>query len=350
MNSRSRVAARGLFGFALFLIAATLSVEVLSPCIWRHPNPSAVNLDRGAKLSPDADSPSDDLVPAPQELEDFDKRCHGEGVLICVGFDSPADFLPAKWPASGLYPAGDHVFRGTLDTKIKASGAGSLRFEIPGRTGANAAGYWRQSMEHNFGQRFTFYVQFRQRFSKEMITNKWVDTSWKQVIFHNAAATCGDVELTTYNYYNDGLPTMYTSCGARSLYTSDEPPLKLQQGDYNCWYRQYNHRDCFFYPVGQWVTFYYQVSIGHWGRRDSTINAWVALDGKPYKQWIKMANFQLDNEHPGNDYDTVTLLTYMTGKSDKIDHPTAYTWYDDLIVSRRPIAPPTASVAEAPAR
>src|SRR6266849_5449225 len=86
MNSRSRVAARGLFGFALFLIAATLSVEVLSPCIWRHPNPSAVNLDRGAKLSPDADSPSMALCPAPQELRTLIRGGMGGGVLSWWGF------------------------------------------------------------------------------------------------------------------------------------------------------------------------------------------------------------------------------------------------------------------------
>jgi hypothetical protein len=287
---------------------------------------------------------------ASQELQDFETRCKGPGVLVCVGFDSPIEFRPAKWPASGLYPAWDNAFRGKLDTTIKASGAGSLRFEIPGFTGANAAGYWRQSMEHNFGQGSTFYIQFRQRFSKEMITTKYVDTSWKQVIFHNESATCADVELTTHNYYYAGFPTMYTNCGSRNLFSSESPPMKLQQGDYNCWYGNYNSRDCFFYPSNQWITFYYQVGVGHWGRADSTINAWIAFDGKTYKQWIKAPNFQLDNDHPGNDYDTVTLLTYMTGKSDKIDYHTAHAWYDDLIVSTKPIAPPTASDSPPPAK
>ena len=98
------------------------------------------------------------------------------------------------------------------------------------------------------------------------------------------------------------------------------------------------------YPADEWVTFYYQVTIGRWGHPDSAINAWVALDGKPYKQWIEMPNFTLYNEHPGKDYDTLTLLPYMTGKDDKVALPTAFTWYDDLIISTSPIAPPLASV------
>jgi hypothetical protein len=37
----------------------------------------------------------------------------------------------------------------------------------------------------------------------------------------------------------------------------------------------------------------------------------------------------------------VTLLTYMTGRSASISAgPTAYTWYDELIVSTTPVAAP----------
>ncbi|HKN24323.1 MAG TPA: hypothetical protein VJX72_05695 [Candidatus Acidoferrum sp.] len=291
--------------------------------------------------------------PPPQELRDFDARCHAPGVLVCQGFDSPSDFARAKSPGSGLYPAADETIRGTMDTNVKASGKASLRFEIPSHSPANAAGYWKQNIGREFGEGSTFYVQFRQRFSKEMLKNDWGDTSWKQVIFHNSRATCADVELTTGQYYRAGFPIMYTDCGGRMIATNaGVPPYKLEQGDYNCWYSQYNAKNCFYYPVGEWVTFYYQISIGHWGKADSNIQAWAALDGQTYKQWIKMPNFILRNENPGKDYDTVTLLTYMTRKSMLVSHPTAYTWYDDLIVSTEPIAPPVASeddTSEAPA-
>jgi hypothetical protein len=281
----------------------------------------------------------------PQDPQDFETRCKAPGVLVCEGFDSPAAFVPARWPAPGLYPAGDNAFRGKLDTKVKASGNGSLRFEIPPHSSANAAGYWRQPFEHNFGQDSTFYVQFRQRFSKEMLKNDWGDTTWKQVIFHNQDATCGEVELTTVQYYHSGFPFMYTDCGARILATNNgEPPTQLEQGDYKCWFGHYDAKSCFFYPIDQWVAFYYQVSVGHWGKPDSAINAWVALDGQSYKQWIKISNFVLKNNQAGNDYDTLTLLTYMTNKSTAIDYATAYTWYDELIVSMQPISPPTAGV------
>jgi hypothetical protein len=184
-----------------------------------------------------------------------------------------------------------------------------------------------------------------------MVKNNWGDTSWKQVIFHNRHATCADVELTTAQYYHDGFPIMYTDCGARAIVTNGGiPPYKLEQGDFNCWYGQYNAKDCFLYPSDQWVTFFYQVLIGHWGRPDSTINAWIATNGRPYRQWIKTTNFILKNAHPGDDYDSLTLLTYMTGKDLNLELPTAYTWYDELIISTFPIAVPAASAGDTPTK
>src|SRR5712692_5955779 len=266
---------------------------------------------------------------APTEPADFQTRCGAPGVLKCVGFDSPSDLKPADWPNPGLYPAADKKYHGSFDPGVKASGAGSLRFEVQGHTPPNAAGQWRQDFGGNFGARTTFYVQFRQRFSPGMLTNPWGSSkiTWKQVIFHHFSATCAAVELTTTQYYHEGIPIMYTDCG-RGLYT--DPPILLQQGDYNCRYGSINKKDCFKYVADQWITFYYQVSIGDWDKPNSTIKAWVALDGQPYRQWINMRNFILHDDSPhGEGYNYLTLTPYMTDKDPAVDHPTAYTWYED---------------------
>ena len=303
-----------------------------------------LTFERASDLNLAVTSASTKPDAAEQRPQEFEVRCHAPGVIVCQGFDSPVIGVPASWPAPGLYPAWDKALRGTFDRAQKASGEGSLRFEIPAHTGANAAGYWRQPFGRNFGEGATFYVQFRERLSPEMMRNNWGDTTWKQVIFHNESATCADVELTTAQYYHSGLPIMYTDCGNRKLVTNDgNPPYLLQQGEYNCWYAKYNSKDCFLYVANQWVTFYYKISVGHWGKPDSSISAWVGLDGKPMRQWVKMADFILKNDHPGRDYDCLTLLTYMTNKDASLDHPTAYAWYDELIVSTQSIAPPTAA-------
>jgi len=279
-----------------------------------------------------------------QTLQEFRERCRGDGVLVCEGFDSADAVHPAVYPGSGLYPAADGAFRGTIDSTVTASGRGALRFEVPPHSPANSSGYWYQSFGRSFGESTAFYVQFRQRFSREMLKNDFGDTTWKQVIFHNDHQTCTELGITTVQYYHDGFPMMYTACGARMVATNEGvPPYQLEQGDYKCWYGQYNSKSCFMYPQDEWVTFYYEIRVGHWNKPDSTINAWVALDGQQYKQWIQMPRFTLQNENPGKDFDSLTLLTYMTNKSALKNHPTAYTWYDELIVSSKPIPPPVHS-------
>jgi hypothetical protein len=286
-------------------------------------------------------------------LQDFQTRCAQAGVLICQGFDDPTVFAPAVWPGSGLYPSDDGVtIRGTLDPTVTASGAGSLMFTIPSLAGSNSSGYWRQLIGKSFGARSTFYVQFRQRFSPEFLTNKWTQvgggtTWWKQEIFSNNKGTCADVELTTINQYSNGWPTMYSQCGADNLYQDlGNGDLLLEQGDssstgYNCHYQSPTASTCFMYPANTWVTFYYKVSIGDWGQPNSTIQAWVALPGQPYKEWINIQNHALFNSAPGNDYDMVTLLPYMTNRDASVSAgPVSFTWYDELIVATQPIAAP----------
>jgi hypothetical protein len=230
------------------------------------------------------------------------------------------------------------------DTAVYASGASSLRFDIPGKSDANMAGQWWQEFGGSFGANKTFWVQFKQRFSPEWTTIDWdklVGSSFKQVIFHYYDASCATVELTTgrYAWANPpSIPIMYTECGARGLSTNGgNPPTLFQQGDYQCAYGNINATDCFEYPADTWVTFTWQVAIGDWGQPNSHVVAWVQPAGQPARRWIDLPGFVLNNDSPGNDYDHLTLTPYMTRKDPTVDHPTAHTWYDDLIISSQPI-------------
>ena len=298
-------------------------------------------------------------------LQDFQTRCAQTGVIVCQGFDDPAVFTPAKWPASGLYPDANGTIQGAMDTTIAASGAGSLKFTVPSLASANSSGYWRQLFTSNlsagptsakmYGANSTFYLQFRQRFSIEYLTNNWVTgsgskTFWKQDIMSNDNSTCGNVELTTVNWNQRRYPTMYSQCGADGFAVNlNNGDYLEEQGDtsttgYNCHYQTANNTStsCAIYPADTWVTYYYKVSIGNWGQPNSTIQAWVSVGGGPYTEFVNMTNHTLYEDTPaGADYDMVTLLTYMTGRSSTISAgPTAYTWFDELIVSGQPIAAP----------
>jgi hypothetical protein len=282
-------------------------------------------------------------VEADAALQDFQKRCQSPGVLKCVGFDDDT------WFQQGVYLswAWDKVYRGTRDATVKASGDSSLRFEFPGHSPANGAGSWTLEFGKGFAQNSSFFVQYRMRLNDVMAKTDWdklVGSSWKQSIFHSKGTTCASIEITTGRYsWNgvNGFPVMYTECGGRGMSTNKgDPPSKFEQGGYNCWYSQFNAKDCFFYPADVWLTFYYSVSIGDWGKPNSYVQAWVAPQGKPLKKWIDMPNFILNKDSDSSNYNSITLLPYMTAKKMSADHAPGYMWFDELIISTQPIPAP----------
>ena len=275
---------------------------------------------------------------------DFQARCSAPGVIKCVGFDSTDDFVPGVT----IFAAGDGQMRATRDTSLKASGNSSLRFEIPSFSGPDVAGYFKGLFGQDFGPGQTFYVQWRQRFSPEFLIPFEGTSGWKHHIFwHGIGGSCTDVQLVTNHYFWSNYPIMYTACGARGLYTTmPDGDTGLEQGDYNCTHRKDDpgEDNCAFYQADQWLTYYYQVSIGDWNQPSSYIQAWVAYEGEPLKQWIDVPNFVINNDSPGSKaFRQVDLTPYMTGKDGSVSHPVAYTWYDELIISSQPIAAPTIS-------
>jgi|HubBroStandDraft_1064217.scaffolds.fasta_scaffold16961_3 hypothetical protein len=297
----------------------------------KEPSSPEMEVNRASAVEPDA------------ALKDFQTRCQTPGVLKCVGFDDDT------WFQQGVYlsSAWDKVYRGTRDTTVKASGDSSLRFEFPGHSPANGAGSWTLEFGKGFAQNSSFFVQYRMRLNDVMAKTDWdklVGSSWKQSIFHSKGTTCASIEITTTRYsWNgvNGFPVMYTECGGRGMSTNKgDPPSKFEQGGYNCWYSQFNAKDCFFYPADVWLTFYYSVSIGDWGKPNSYVQAWVAPQGKPLKKWIDMPNFILNKDSDSSNYNSITLLPYMTAKKMSADHAPAYMWFDELIISTQPIPAP----------
>ena len=112
----------------------------------------------------------------------FEQRCALPAVVKCFGFDAPAQADPFIFP-----PYGMAVKRAGVVTDIKASGAGSLRFEIPSNTGSDSSGsFWQNfsdDLSVQFGEGEEFYVQWRQRFSREFLETFYEGGGgWKQAI------------------------------------------------------------------------------------------------------------------------------------------------------------------------
>ena len=273
---------------------------------------------------------------------DFAARCSAAGVVRCIGYDSTSDFGNVIAGSGGAVP--------TIDTSIKTSGAGSVKFTINGNTGANAAGVIYDTLGGNFAQHSHFYVQFRQRIDQTMLdlgTYLGDNYFWKQIIIHGYSS-CGNAELTTVDAYYRGYPYMYSQCGGDGFFDDiGGGDYLIQQGDYQCHYQSSKNgpNSCGSYQPNEWITYYYDINIGTWGQPDSYIKAYMAYNGEGYKQFIDQPNHILyaenDSVHnPNGGYLNFTIGPYITRKDAGISHPTAYTWYDELIVSTQPIAAP----------
>ena len=302
-------------------------------------------------------------VPAFAQLtpdEDFAERCSTAGVVSCFGFDNETTDVVR---GVNLYADGLGTYRAGVDTTTKASGAGSLRFELPPppHAGANIGGSWVPAggWGQNFSENSTFYVQYQMRLSPYMVESGAFDGyTWKTTIFHSGSRTCGAIELTTSNYYGSPMAQMNTSCGGRGMWTTLDgstytatPPLLLQQSDDPmCEYGSNYATDCENYVANEWMTLYYRVHIGTWNQPNSSIDAWLGRQGaSTLRQFVKVRNFPLDCNGsdctiaPDRDdgYNNVTITPYMTGLPGTVGpSTTAYMWFDEFIVSTQPIPVP----------
>ena len=301
-------------------------------------------------------------VVSPQSADadnDFAARCAAVGVLKCVGWDNPSDFIQATGGggyADGLYPGDDRVLHGTMDTSIKTSGAGSLMFTIGPNATPNATGYWRANfgpLGHltAFGPHTTLYLQFRVRLDENMLKFKWTKVSnegWKVFIAYGPipGPSCTGAQFVQENTYQRNVATAYTSCGTPGLVTNNGvPPYLLEQGDYNCPYDSSaaytSNSNCFAYPANTWITEYWIAEIGDFGQPNTHFTAYIAPQGKPLKRFIDLPKFRFNSDpEPGDAIETILLQPYMSGANGTKPNPTATMWFDELIVSTKPIAAP----------
>jgi hypothetical protein len=290
---------------------------------------------------------------------DFAARCAAPGVVSCFGFDNTTTDVVR---GINVYPTGNGVYRADLDTSTKASGGGSLRFDLPPppNQGANISGSWSPAggWGAKFSENSTFYVQYRMRLSPYLVQNgNFGNAIWKTSIFHYNSQTCASISLVTSDYYGKPLAQLDTDCGARWMWTTLDgttatmnPPLLMQQtADLECAYGSDYASKCVNYTANNWMTLYYKVQVGTWDQPNSSVDAWLGQEGGPLKQFVKVRNFKLAcnatdcTQSPAKDagYNNVTLTPYMTELAPN-DGPssTAYMWFDEFIVSTQPIAAP----------
>lgn len=309
------------------------------------------------------------------QAADFDTRCNNPDVVRCWDFDSLDDIgTPGFYDAADESKCKNGVCK-VIDTTIKASGAGSLRMEVPSHSAANTSGGWRENFSDDysvqFGENQEFYMQWRQRFSTTMLTNVYQHTrgngGWKTIIIGEGdrrgynAGSCTKLEQVINNGYYRTIPQGYWGCGVGGAYQTHSPDIKaydfkLQNMVDNgagteplryCTYLNAKNLPdrpvpgCFPFYANEWMTFQMHVKIGNWDQPNSQVDVWAAREGKPSVHIISRTEMTIHQEIPGQSkYGKVWLLPYNTAKDSSQSHPIAYTWYDDVIVSRTKIPDP----------
>lgn len=302
-------------------------------------------------------TPTPTPPPASSADADFAARCAAPGVTLCQGLDTEAAI------AAGIETANDGTRQGFPDAAIKTSGASSLKFTFrKGVKVPNIGGAYETAMG-SFAAGSTIYMQMRFRVSKEYLANNvgsW-DSSVKFINMHGPSSTCQGTEMTTivepakgnnrlvmYHDCGNGWPTdpstnaLLGSCPADCLIQQGSSVTNGPNVGYNCHYQNQHAGDgngdgCLYLQADTWYTLYEVIKLGAIGAATSSVDAFIASGGGPYKQFQRVAGLK----RAGGDaaYTRARLETYMTeiAAAGPVD---AFVWYDELIVSTQPIAAP----------
>jgi hypothetical protein len=298
-----------------------------------------------------------------------------------VSFDNQSDI-------TGTYGDNHGILTGNaipvLDSTVSASGTSSLKFTIPSNSGANSSGSYftnfSSDLSKQFGQNSEFYIQWRQRFSPEFISTFYQGGGgWKQSILGTGDkpgcsssqsasnlcySSCTALETVTQNTNQKGFAQMYNSCtgstshgpydGFYERYGTYDFKLQNARPSPYCLYSQGQTNpktyfppagNCFGYFANEWMTFQVHIKTGPRVNDEFTnsfVQLWIARENQPSELVINWGPYNL-SAGPSSDnqqFGKVWLLPYNTGKDPNQSYPTAYTWYDELIISTSKIPDP----------
>jgi hypothetical protein len=88
------------------------------------------------------------------------------------------------------------------------------------------------------------------------------------------------------------------------------------------------------------MTFYYEQKIGTWGQPNSVVKVSMAEEGQPLKTFIDFSDYTFKSDKTTSAYRDIWLGPYSLGRTADPAYPTARTWFDELIISKSPIADP----------
>lgn len=308
----------------------------------------------------------------------FAEKCKQSGVINCFNFDSGFPLYygwdPYNAPAcnnAGLgtrygfgfdrTPPGNTVahqqngvcYYPFIDTKLAHSGSGSLKLTVPSLSNQGTGGYFSEPFRRpdfpyiapGSALGNVVYMQWYQYFDAAMLNDTWRDISgrpvgWKQVIwFGNPpnGSSSSSLEITHVNGGLKGIPFMYGQQGTDDYGYQDVRGCSFNFNGTNT----YPEPPCVRYKANQWMEFTVRIEVrGNPNDAASRVQLWV--DGQ---LTIDKPNAKIywGSNGDGDGIGQFLLTTFMTNKDSTYSQPEAHTWFDDLIISTRPVVMSTST-------
>lgn len=323
-------------------------------------------------------------------MADWQRRSRAQGVVVAVGFDHIDEWAKYSYDRDKCNPA-YQVQTGTFgksgcrnnawDSRIRASGAGSVRFDILSQTGEGAGGNiaipFGDYATNQFGANSEFWVSWRQRMDKRFIAGFLAAggggrfANAKQVIIaqgdmpigdgkrHVTGNACSEAEVVVVSS-NPGnrmpYPVGYIECGRYVFFEQVLPPSsyagnaagstpltrqnmrKNAQKQFNC----IGHPDtldqsgCFTYRPDEWISYMVHLKLGPEGQAVSSVSRkeqpgyirseyelFAAYDGEDFQ----LLHRQSDVVIPKGQYfvggDPLQASSYKSGWGPADGHPQA---------------------------
>lgn len=326
-------------------------------------------------------------ISAPSSGADFQTKCQSPGVIGCWGFDSTSALF-YTWPtgtvcdaifagqtnfvfgsdrsgpgnAAAIVQNGQCLFP-VIDTSIKHSGAGSLKFTIPSNSSANSSGFFTEVFKRLPGGKFAyigpgsplgnvFYFQFYQRLDPNFVSTNYQCTDgectgWKQMIWYGNppnGRSSSLIESTHNNGWQRDVPQMYGQSGtghygiedvAGCTYANARSTGGSGSGyDSRSNYQAPLNPTCKHYLANTWMEFTGRIEIrGASNAPASRVQLWV--NGTLVIDYCQARVAWGSSD--GDGFGQFVVTPYHTRKDPTQAHPVGFTWVDDVIVSTQPI-------------
>lgn len=298
------------------------------------------------------------------DAADDDYAARKAGSQMHNDFDNLTTDIIISGGSKNIAYDGGGVNHAALDTVVKRSGAGSLRFDIPPppHAGEQIAGYYLADFGKTYKQNSHFYIQYAVRWSPWMLQNTWpTANTWKiQNICFNTCG-CANLQSVLITWQMRDIITGYTWCGGDGAFVMDLANNFLKGTttagfyavnghDYNCTYQNWNTTgNCFYMTPNIWHTITQEVQINNWDDGTGVVKFEVQSETMPVaKKIIHITNFPWRcNNMPGctgntEGFNKLELFgAYMTNLPTTAGSPyPGAVYFDELIVSESPIPQP----------